>query len=104
MGGTPQRIFSGIAVMWAPDGKFLYLFVEKPSLTDPGKTWVIPSQPGEMLPKLPSLGMQGADDLRLFPGSHIIDRYGISPSPDPSVYAYVKTTMHRNLFRIPLRD
>ena len=89
--------------MWAPDGKFLYCSVQKPSLTDPGKMRVIPLPPGEMLPKLPPLGMRGPDDPTLFPGSYLIDAYGISPSPDPSVYAYVKTTMHRNLFWIPLR-
>jgi hypothetical protein len=55
-----------------------------------------------MLPKLPPLGMQGRDDPNLFQGSHLVDAYGISPSPDASVYAYVKTTMHRNLFSIPL--
>ena len=102
-GGEPQRICSCLSVMWAPDGKFLYLSVQKPSLTDPGQTRVIPLAAGEMLPKLPSLGMLGPDDPNLFPGSHLVDAYGISPSADPSVYAYVKTTMHRNLFSIPLR-
>jgi hypothetical protein len=89
--------------VWAPDGKFLYLSVQKPSLTDPGQTRVIPLPAGEMLPRLPPSGMLGADDPNLFPGSHLVDAYGISPGPDPSVYAYVKTTMHRNLFAIPLR-
>ncbi|HYR90794.1 MAG TPA: hypothetical protein VE422_42420, partial [Terriglobia bacterium] len=102
-GGAPQRICSGCPLWWAPDGKFLYLFVQQPSLTDRGKTRVIPLQPGEMLPKLPPSGMRAPDDPKLFPGSYLIDEYGISPSPDPSVYAYVKTTMHRNLFRIPMR-
>lgn len=101
-GGAPQRICS-CPVTWAPDGKFLYLFVQNPSRTDPGKTRVVPLQPGEMLPKLPPLGMRALDEPELFPASYLIDAYGISPSPDPSVYAYVKTTMHRNLFRIPLR-
>ena len=40
----------------------------------------------------------------LFPGSLAIGVYGLSPGPDPSVYAYVKTTMQRNLFRSPLPD
>jgi serine/threonine protein kinase len=101
-GGTPQRICS-CTVMWGPDGKFLYLFVQKPSLADPGKTLVIPLQPGEMLPKLPALGMPRSYDPKLLPGSYLTEPYGMSPSSDPSVYAYVKTTMHRNLFRIPLR-
>ena len=92
-----------LPVTWAPDGKFLYLFVQKPSLD------VILVRRGSFrydrarcCPKLPPLGMRAPDDPKLFPGSYLIDAYGISPSPDPSVYAYVKTTMHRNLFRIPL--
>jgi hypothetical protein len=105
-GGAPQRICSGCPVIWAPDGKFLYAFIRQPSLTDPGKTRVFPLSTGAMLPKLPSYGMRGpngVDDPRLYPGSYEINAYGISPGPDPAVYAYVKTTMHRNLFRIPVR-
>jgi hypothetical protein len=100
-GGSPQRICSGCAVMWAPDGRFLYMSLQRPSLTQFGKTRVIPLPPGKMLPALPPSGIPGADDSQFVPGSRLIDTYGISPSPNPSVYAYVKTTMHRNLFRIP---
>ena len=91
-------------VIWAPNGRFLYLGVQRSSLADPGKTRVIPLPPGEMLPKLPPLGMLALDDQALFPGSNLIDRYAISPGTDPSVFAYVKTTMQRNLFRIPLQN
>ena len=102
-GGAPRRICSGCRVTWSLDGKALYLFVRKSSLTDPGKTRVVPLQLGETLPKMPASGMRALDEPELFPGSYLIDAYGISPGPDPSVYAYVKITMHRNLFRIPLR-
>jgi hypothetical protein len=44
-----------------------------------------------------------AADITPFPGSRIVERWGITPGPDPSVYAYVKSSMDRNLFRIPLR-
>ncbi len=101
-GGDPRRICSGCPVIWGPDGKFLYLGVRRPSLTDRGKTRVVPLAPGEMLPKLPPLGLRALDDPDMLPGSYLIDGYSISPGHDPSVFAYVKTTMHRNLFRIPL--
>jgi serine/threonine protein kinase len=102
-GGVPQRV-SGSTVMWAPDGKFLYVEVQTASLNEPRQTRVIPLPPGKMLPKLPPRGMRSVDDPDLFPGSYLIDKDAISPSPDPSVYAYVKTTMHRNLFRIRLNS
>jgi hypothetical protein len=101
-GGAQRRICSGCVVIWAPDGKFLYLGVERAAGANPGKVRVVPLPPGEMLPKLPPSGMVARDDPNLFPGSHLIDGFEISPGPDPSVFAYVKTTVHRNLFRIPI--
>jgi Tol biopolymer transport system component len=101
-GGTPQRICSGCPVMWAPDAQFLYLAVRGPGIGDPGKTRVVPLRAGKMLPRLPPLGIRNLEDSALLSDSFVIDAGGISPGPDPSVYAYVKTTMHRNLFQIPL--
>jgi Tol biopolymer transport system component len=105
-GGAPQHMCSCI-VIWAPDGKRLYAFFRQPSLTDPGRTRVFPLRAGAMLPRLPLQGVRAratADDPDLDPDSYVIDAYGISPSPDPTVYAYIKMTMHWNLFRIPLPE
>jgi hypothetical protein len=102
-GGAVRRICSGCFPVWAPDGKYLYLSVLQPSLADPGKTRVVPLPPDEMLPKLPPLGMIGIDDPQAFPGSRLVEGFRFTPGPDPSTFAYVKTTMHRNLFRIPLQ-
>jgi hypothetical protein len=55
-----------------------------------------------MLPRLPDSVIRGLDDGRELPGVRIIEAWDISPGQDPSIYAYVKTTVHRNLFRIPL--
>ena len=102
-GGAPRRICENYCpVAWAPDGKFLYVGVERSSRTGPGKTLVLPIPAGEMLPRLPDSGIRGLDDGRELPGGRIIEVWDISPGHDPSIYAYVKTTVHRNLFRIPL--
>ena len=104
-GGAPRRICEGYCpAAWAPDGKFFYVGVERRSGSSPGKTLAIPVQPGESLPRLPDSGIHGPDDRGAFPGSRLIGGWAISPGPDPSVFAYTKTTAHRNLFRIPLRD
>jgi phosphoglycolate phosphatase-like HAD superfamily hydrolase len=47
-------------------------------------------------------GIRRLDDLVALPGSRVIDGDRSSPGTDPSIYAYVKTTVHRNLFRISL--
>jgi Tol biopolymer transport system component/predicted Ser/Thr protein kinase len=101
MGGASMAVpVDGGPPMWAPDGKYLYVALER----SVGKTVAIPIPPGETFPNLPASGIRSLDDAVVFPGSRVIDGWGISPGPDPSTFAYVKTTVHRNLFRIPLRD
>lgn len=102
-GGPPRRICSdSCPVAWAPDGRFLYVGIAPNSRTSAGKTVAIPVAPGESLPNLPPSGIRGLDDAAAFPGSRIIDAWNISPGSDPSIFAYVKTTVHRNLYRIPV--
>ena len=105
-GGSPRRICTGACsgIRWAADGKFLYLNLQASSQTSAGKTLVIPLPHGEVFPTLPPAGIRGLEDAPAFPGFHVIEASTIAPGPDPSIYAYVKTTVHRNLFRIPLRD
>src|SRR5262249_32754185 len=102
-GAAPRRICGGCPANWSPDGKFLYVGIQPDSLTDPGKTLAIPLAAGEILPAIPDSGVESLGSAGV-PGSRMINGYNLSPSSDPSIYAYVKTTMHRNLFRIPLRD
>jgi DNA-binding winged helix-turn-helix (wHTH) protein/Tol biopolymer transport system component len=104
-GGSSRRICSGLCpAEWAPDGKFLYVGLAPNSRTTRGQTLAIPIPAGETLPNLPSSGIRGPEDAKAFPGARLLDAWGISPGLDPSVFAYTKTTAHRNLFRIPLRD
>jgi Tol biopolymer transport system component len=103
-GGVPVRICTGYCPAgWSADGRFLYVGVQRPSHRNPGKTLAIPIPPGATLPRLPESGIRGLEDGQILPGARVIDAWEISPGPDPSVFAYVKTTVHRNLFRIPLR-
>jgi len=109
-GGAPRLICApGCSVAWAPDGKFLYLTVESEGRMSSGKTLVIPVPPGQTLPSLPDSGVPWGTPALFQNGlpdraSRLIDRPFIGPGPDPSVYAFVKTTTHRNLFRIPLQS
>jgi hypothetical protein len=102
-GGAPRRLCEGFRpVAWSPDGKFFYISVSRSSRSSPGKTLAIPLRPGESLPDLPASGIRGVGDAAAFHGSRVIEGWAITPGQDPSVFAYVKATMHRNLFRIPL--
>jgi DNA-binding winged helix-turn-helix (wHTH) protein/Tol biopolymer transport system component len=103
-GGAPQPICAGYCpVAWSSDGKFLYVGLVQSSRTSPGKTLVIPVPLGKTLPKLPDSGIRVPGDGIALPDARVIDGWQISPGPSPSIYAFTKTTMHRNLFRIPLQ-
>ena len=88
----------------APDGRSFYLEIAPSSRVSPGKTLVFPLRLGEMLPKLPAAGIRSLEEGMGVPGARVIEGWNFTPGLDGSVLASVKTTMHRNLFRIPLRS
>jgi Tol biopolymer transport system component len=101
-GSPPRRICAGYCIVrWAPDGRFLAVAPDA-TWSSADKTMLLPIAPGETFPNLPVSGIRGLADAAAFPGSRVIPGHYIAPGPDPSVFLYVKTTVHRNLFRIPL--
>ena len=67
------------------------------------RTAAIPIPPGETLPRLPPVAVHDPAEWAKVPGVKIIEQINIAPSPTPSIYAYIKPSVHANLFRIPLR-
>ncbi|PYT20140.1 MAG: hypothetical protein DMG58_34690 [Acidobacteria bacterium] len=80
-GGTPQRICN------ACYGR---------------RTFAIPLRAGRMLPPLPPNGIKSRSDLDSISGLRVIDHPFAVPGPDLATYAYTRTSVHRNLYRIPL--
>jgi WD40 repeat protein len=101
-GDPSRRICTWCSVDWSPDGKIFYMGLSPNSHTTRGTTLAIPVAAGETIPKLPSWGIRGPEDAKAVPGTRLLDGWFLSPGPDPSTFAYVKTTMHRNLYRIPV--
>ncbi len=104
-GGAPRPICdcaSGIA--WSPNGRYLYIEIAAAtSAGSPGKTAAIPVPPGQTLPPLPENAVHNPSEWARVPGVKIVNHDYISPGPDPSTYAYLKSSGHANLYRIPLR-
>jgi WD40 repeat protein len=104
-GGPARRICSGLcAPAWSPDGRYLYLQIANQS--DLGlnvRTAAIPIPPGDTLPRLPPAAVRDAAIWTKLPGVKVIEQTNIAAGPNPSVYAYIKPSVHANLFRIPLR-
>jgi DNA-binding winged helix-turn-helix (wHTH) protein/Tol biopolymer transport system component len=105
-GGPARKVWLcdfGCRQKWSPDGGYYYVPVAPPSQKNPtGKTLVIPVPPGESLPRWPASGIRSEAEALAMPGVRAIPQASIGPGLG-TTYAYVKPTMHANLFRIPLR-
>jgi serine/threonine protein kinase len=89
---------------WSPDGRYLYLQIaDKSGQSLNVRTAAIPIPPGETLPRLPPEAVHDPSEWAKVPGVKIVEQTNIAPSPTPSNYAYIKPSVHANLFRIPLR-
>jgi hypothetical protein len=102
-GGPPQRICASYCLpAWSASGRFLFVAVESPTQTSPGRSLAIPVGPGERLPAIPPGGVEPGAKEDVVPGSQSVNRALLVPGEDPSHFAYVNTTSHRNLYRISL--
>jgi hypothetical protein len=105
--GPKIRICDFCEVSWGPSGKYFYVRLREIGEMGGGKVYVIALPAGKSLPALPPSGIKSAEDFKGLNVVSIIDMTGLSifaPGPNPSTYAYSRTTVQRNLFRIPLID
>jgi hypothetical protein len=79
-------------VNWSPDGTLLYLNFA-------GSVYSIPLQSGEALPPIPAAGFRTKADVAALRGARLIAE-GAFPGPDPSVYAFTKFSIQRNIYRV----
>jgi hypothetical protein len=103
-GGAPVRICGGgpSEARWDRAGKFLYLaLLEMGRRSGRARTLVLPIPHGRDLPPLPSSGINSPEDVKGLPGVKVIDQV-ISPGATASVYVFTRTSVHRNLYSIPL--
>jgi eukaryotic-like serine/threonine-protein kinase len=109
-GGAPMHLCDRCQVQWAPDGKFLYVSfltwdangAEQRESQKPHKTFAIPLTDSKAFAGLAARGFKSEAQLAALPGVRAIDQPFVLPGPEPSVYAFPKQTVHRNLYRVPL--
>ncbi len=92
-GTEPQPFFFG----WAPNSEFAYW-----NFTN--ATYAIPLQSGRLLPDIPVGGIQSKEGVAALPGARLISEQDRSvPGPNPSIYAFVKVSTQRNIYRVPVQ-
>jgi eukaryotic-like serine/threonine-protein kinase len=105
-GGSSVGILDAFCMaQWQPDSRFFYLSVMTgmQSAGAYGKTYVLPLRHGKMLPDIPAGGFPSEAAIAALPGVRVIDSADIAPGASPDVYAFSRQTIHRNLYRVPLR-
>jgi hypothetical protein len=102
-GEPPRRICESYCnPRWSTDGKFLFVPVEESSRTSPGRSLVLPLGVGENLPELPAEGIAPLAEPSVVQGAESVGHAELVPGNDPEHYAWINTTVHRNLYRILL--
>ncbi|MBZ5593671.1 MAG: protein kinase [Acidobacteriia bacterium] len=102
-GGTTQRVCMPCFGRWTPDSRFLVLDMWGSATMDASrKTFAIPLREGRMLPPVPPNGIKTRADLDAIPGIRVIDAPAAVFGPSLTTYAFARTSVHRNLYRIPL--
>jgi serine/threonine protein kinase len=109
-GGSPVHIIAGggisrgnNTVQWSPEGRRIFYTTTTASLAEVvGKTYVIPLPRGQALPQIPVGGFRSEAEIAKLPGALLIDALGVTPGPTSEVYAFVRLTVQRNLFSVPL--
>lgn len=92
-----------MTVRWSPEGRRLFISAPTSALEEfSGKTYVLPLAQGRMLPEVPAGGFRSEAEIAKLTGVLLIDALHVTPGPTPEVYAFVRVTVQRNLFRIPL--
>jgi DNA-binding winged helix-turn-helix (wHTH) protein/Tol biopolymer transport system component len=110
-GGEVKQLCPGICIAtWSLDGKSLYFSILDNNKEYRDKAVEIPVQPGELPPNLPPTGFHSMREALGQTGARLVDIPSTAntlvpqfvPGPEAGSFAYIKTTNHRNLYRIPL--
>jgi hypothetical protein len=80
---------------WTPDGRFVYLKFAT-------STYAIPLRPGQVLPPIPASGFASKEAVAALPGAQLISAQDVYPGPNPSIYAFVRVSTQRNIYRVPV--
>ena len=91
---------------WSGDGAWFMLAKQTGGGEGTGNTgtYLLLVPPGTELPDLPPRGFVKLEDAAHANGARVIkESTDVAIGPTPDIYALVRETVHRNLYRIPLR-
>jgi len=95
--GAENRGITPPLLTWSSDGRFVFMHFAWTTR----ETYAIPLQPGQILPPLPASGTS-AEYAATLPGAQRLSQLRAFVSDDPSVYAFMRNTSQRNIYRVRL--
>jgi Tol biopolymer transport system component len=98
--GGPAVPIAGFNWRWSPKGDSVSI---SPDSGLENRSYIVPLEPGEALPRMPAGGFRSERDVAALPGARKIDAV-VVPGPSLDVYAFYRTTTQRNLYRIPIPE
>ena len=72
--------------------------------TSPGPhgKYAVPLHPGQILPPQSKGGIHSVEEAAALPGAQRIPQLRAFVGDDPSVYAFMRNTSQRNIYRVPV--
>jgi hypothetical protein len=85
---------------WSADGQYVYIALQPSRETsyETGKTYAVRLAHASTLPP----AFKDETNIASMPGVQMIPHGGIFAGPTPWLYAYTRSTTHRNIYRIPV--
>jgi Tol biopolymer transport system component len=94
--GGEQRGITPPIVTWSRGGEFIYV----QSARDMRQTYAVPLAPGTAVPRVPPGGIDSTAGLAALDGARRLPEPRAFASDDPEVYAYMRATSRRNIYRV----
>jgi DNA-binding winged helix-turn-helix (wHTH) protein/Tol biopolymer transport system component len=89
-------------VYWSDDGRSLYVFAGFGKGNKNAPSYLISLRVGSDIPELPAAGLSNVAQLVALKNARTIAAHAVAAGRTPDTYAYVKETVQRDLYRIPL--
>jgi Tol biopolymer transport system component len=97
-----QSVCQDSSGYWSEDGKSFIITSGIGRRNANAPTYAITLPPGSGFPELPPNGLSNCSELATRKNARVVAPYLIAAGRSPDTYAYVKETVQRNLYRVPL--
>lgn len=98
-----QPVFKDGMVYWSDDGRSLYVFQGFGKGNKNAPSYLIDLPVGSSVPELPPAGFSNFAQFVAFTNARPIAAHAVAAGRTPDTYAYVKETVQRDLYRVPIR-